>query len=226
MIRLGSPGAAPGSVPVTEIVARPLPATEWALPVLDDLGRCRALVVGPGLGSSPDTTTSVRRLVAEAAVPMVLDADGLNALGSADEAGRYISSRRAPIVLTPHDGEFARIVGSKPAVDRVAAARSLAHDTRAFVLLKGSTTVVAGPGGEVLLVNSGSTRLATAGTGDVLSGVIGAFLATGIAPLEAAALGAFVHGRAAGRGRAHGLIAGDLPDLIADVLAELAPQPG
>jgi NAD(P)H-hydrate epimerase len=102
----------------------------------------------------------------------------------------------------------------------VAAARFLAERVGAVVLLKGSTTVAAAPDGEALLVTAGSSRLATAGTGDVLSGVVGAFLARGLDPLRAAALAAHVHGRAAARGFAEGLVAGDLPELVASVLSD------
>lgn len=218
MIRLGSPGAAPGSVAFLEAVARPLPAEGWADAVLADLDRCHALVVGPGLGRTPATAAAVRRLVAVAAVPMVLDADGLNALGGVDACAE-LRTRRAPLVLTPHDGEFARLAGAPPGADRIAAVRDLARRAAAVVLLKGSTTVVADPSGDVLVSTSGSARLATAGTGDVLAGVIGAFLARGTEPARAAALGALVHGRAAALGRAEGLVAGDLPELVADVLA-------
>ena len=101
----------------------------------------------------------------------------------------------------------------------MAAARSLAGALGAVVLVKGSTTAVAAPDGEAFLVTSGSSRLATAGTGDVLSGVIGAFLARGVDPLRAAALAAHVHGRAAGLGFAEGLVAGDLPELVAIVIS-------
>ena len=101
----------------------------------------------------------------------------------------------------------------------MAAARSLAGALGAVVLVKGSTTAVAAPDGQAFLVTSGSSRLATAGTGDVLSGVIGAFLARGVDPLRAAALGAHVHGLAAGLGLAEGLVAGDLPALVAIVLS-------
>lgn len=221
MVRLGSPGAEPGAVDVTEVVARPLPAGDWVLPLLDDLGRCRSLVVGPGLGTAADTAISVRRVVSESAVPTVVDADALSALGSADEAARLIAARRAPVVLTPHEGEYARLMGARPERDRCAAARQLAQRTRAVALVKGATTVVASPSGAILLVTAGSTRLSTAGTGDVLSGIIGAFLARGVPAHEAAALAAHVHGRAASRGRAFGLVAGDLPELVADVLTDL-----
>jgi ADP-dependent NAD(P)H-hydrate dehydratase / NAD(P)H-hydrate epimerase len=219
MVRLGVPGADPSDLPASEAVARILPADQWALPVLDDLSRCRALVLGPGLGTSPAATAAVRRLVVDVPVPMVLDADGLNALGTVDEAAPLFARRRHPVVLTPHDGEFACLVGARPGHDRVGAALELAERLRAHVLLKGSTTVIAAPSGEVLLAASGSSRLATAGTGDVLSGVIGAFLARGMEPARAAALAAHVHGRAAGRGSSVGLVAGDLPDLISHELS-------
>ncbi|HUY30716.1 MAG TPA: NAD(P)H-hydrate dehydratase [Acidimicrobiales bacterium] len=226
MVRLASPGVAPGTVPVVEAVSRGLPAEHWAAPVLDDLGRCRALVVGPGLGATPETAAALRRLVAEASVPTVVDADGLNVLGGVDELARLVAARRAPLVLTPHDGEYARLVGTRPSHDRVAAARELAARTRATVLLKGATTIVASPSGAVLLATSGSSRLSTAGTGDVLAGVVGALLARGLAPHLAAALGAHVHGRAAARGHAEGLVAGDLPLLVARILSELAAAGG
>ena len=125
------------------------------------------------------------------------------------------------MVLTPHDGEYERLVGSAPGPDRVAAARRLAARSGAVVLLKGPTTAVADPSGRVLLATAGTPALASAGTGDVLSGVIGAFLARGVPPLEAAALGAHVHGRAGALGHTAGLVAGDLPDLVARVLDAL-----
>jgi NAD(P)H-hydrate epimerase len=109
-------------------------------------------------------------------------------------------------------------------VDRIGDVRALAARTGAVVLLKGPTTVVAAPDGRVLLAAAGSPRLATAGSGDVLSGIIGAFLARGVDPLLAAALGAHVHGRAASLGRPEGLLAGDLPELVADVLSAAAVE--
>jgi NAD(P)H-hydrate epimerase len=224
MLRLGSPGAMPGSVPVTEAVARALPAEGWAPAVLEETPRCHALVVGPGLGTSAATRESVAALVRGADLPLVLDADGLNALGLIGEDGGILATRSAPTVLTPHDGEFARLAGGPPGEDRIAAARELARRSHAVVLLKGSTTIVADPGGDVLLAAAGSSRLATAGTGDVLSGVIGAFLARGVPPLRAAALAAHVHGRAAGAGRSQGLLAGDLPALVATVLSDFADR--
>jgi NAD(P)H-hydrate epimerase len=201
---------------VTEAVARALPLSGYEDAVLSELERCHVLVLGPGLGLAPETSAAVRRLVAESPVPVVLDADGLNALGRLD---RSIRERRSPLVLTPHDGEFARLAGAPPHANRIESARELAALAGAVVLLKGATTVVADPGGAVQLVTAGSPALATAGTGDVLSGIIGAFVARGLPPFSAAALAAHAHGLAARRGFAEGLVAGDLPGLVAAVLS-------
>jgi NAD(P)H-hydrate epimerase len=220
MVRLGIPAAEPGDLPRGSAVARVLPGEGFDASVLEDLDRFKALVVGPGLGTSSPTSEAVRRLVAAARVPTVVDADGLTALGDVAVAAGVIGSRHgAPVILTPHDGEFARMVGRPPGPDRAGDVRDLAKRVGAVVLLKGSTTVVASPDGAVLLAASGSSRLATAGSGDVLSGVIGAFLARGLDCALAGALGAHVHGLAAGLGRAEGLVAEDLPDLVSDVLS-------
>jgi NAD(P)H-hydrate epimerase len=124
------------------------------------------------------------------------------------------------MVITPHEGEYGSLFGARPGPDRLADVRQAAATTGAIVLLKGSTTIVAHPDGRALLAASGSARLATAGTGDVLSGVIGALIARGVDAFNAAGLGAHVHGRAAGLGSAEGLVAGDLPDLVARWLSE------
>jgi hydroxyethylthiazole kinase-like uncharacterized protein yjeF len=150
-----------------------------------------------------------------ATIPVVVDADGLNALAPAEVLGRAVAGRSSPVVITPHDGEYERLFGAAPGADRLAAARVAAAETGAIVLLKGSTTVVGAPDGRALFVAAGSSRLATAGTGDVLSGVIGAFLGRGMPAFEAAGLAAHVHGRAAGLGLPEGLVAGDLPGLVA-----------
>ncbi|GAC1540117.1 MAG: bifunctional ADP-dependent NAD(P)H-hydrate dehydratase/NAD(P)H-hydrate epimerase [Acidimicrobiales bacterium] len=220
MVRVGTPGLSAGEHPPGEAVAVGLPEHGWEERVASDLERFKALVIGPGLGRSEELAASVRALVGSAVagratIPTVVDADGLYALG---RPGRLRADGDAPMVLTPHDGEFARLVGHAPGADRIAEVRALAVTTGATVLLKGPTTVVADPGGRVLLCASGDARLATAGTGDVLSGIVGAFLAAGLGGLEAAALGAHVHGLAARRGAPVGLVAGDLPDLIPSVL--------
>jgi ADP-dependent NAD(P)H-hydrate dehydratase / NAD(P)H-hydrate epimerase len=131
-----------------------------------------------------------------------------------------LSTRRAgSTVLTPHDGEYEILVGRRPGPDRIEAARHLATLSGCVVLLKGSTTVVADASGRVEIVSIGDDRLATAGTGDVLSGIIGSFLAQGLGAFDAAACGAFVHGLAASRGSRIGLIATDLPTLVSELLS-------
>jgi len=211
MVRLAVPGASgPGPWPV-EAVRLAVPAAGWADDVLGVVDRARAVVVGPGLGRDEATLAEVRRLVDRSPVPVVADADALYALAGSSWIG-------PTVVLTPHDGEYARFAGGLPGPDRIAAARRLHEQTGATVLVKGSLTAVAGSGA-VLLSAAGSTRLATAGTGDVLSGVIGAFLARGVPAAAAAALGAHVHGRAAGLGAAEGLVAPDLPLLVSTWLS-------
>jgi ADP-dependent NAD(P)H-hydrate dehydratase / NAD(P)H-hydrate epimerase len=228
MVRLGVPGTA-GSPDVgrwpTEAVRVALPEHGWAGEVLEVLARCRALVIGPGLGRAPGTVEDVRSVVARSPVPVVVDADALFALGDA-ASGRSVVEGDRPVVVTPHDGEYARLLGGAPGPDRVAAARRLAAALGVVALVKGSLTAVSSPSGEVVLSAAGSPRLATAGTGDVLSGVVGAFLARGMAPLEAAAVAAHVHGRAASDGPAEGLVAGDLPGLVSALLSRaLGPGP-
>ncbi len=220
MVRLGVPGADLGDLPVAEAVGVALPAEGWAAAALEVAERCHAVVVGPGLGRSPSTAGDVARLLAGATVPVVVDADGLFALG---RLGGAPLATGAPAVLTPHDGEFERLLGAPPGADRIAAARTLAEAAGAVALLKGPTTAVAGPDGQVLLSASGTPRLATAGTGDVLSGVIAALAARGVPAHASAALGAHVHGRAAELGAPEGLVAGDLPELVSEVLS--TPRP-
>ena len=217
MVRLGVPGGRLADLPATEAVGVELPADGWAGDALEVASRCRATVVGPGIGRAKGTGAQVRWLVAHSPTPVVVDADGLSVLGRVDR--RLESS--APVVLTPHDGEYERLVGAMPGPDRVAAARRLASVAGTVVLLKGPTTAVADPWGRVLLATSGTPSLASAGTGDVLSGMIAAFLARGMPPLEAAALAAHVHGRAGSAGHRAGLVAGDVPDLVAGVLDAL-----
>ncbi len=218
-VRLGVPGAALASLPSGETVGVTLPAHRWEGPAAEAAERCRALVTGPGLGRSEDVGPSVAALLRQVVVPAVVDADGINALGSVVGLHDAVQGRASATVVTPHEGEFARLTGGPPGDDRLAAVRSLAAASGAVVLLKGSTTVVGAPDGRAWFVTSGSPRLATAGTGDVLSGVIGAFLACGVPAAEAAALAAHVHGRAAQLGPAVGLVAGDLPDLVSHWLS-------
>jgi hydroxyethylthiazole kinase-like uncharacterized protein yjeF len=222
MVRLGIPGADVGDTPASEAVSVALPQEGWADEALTQAERCQVVVVGPGIGRDDSTATDLRRLVDRSPVPVVVDADGLYALGQLDTT----VSSTSTVVLTPHDGEYRRLLGEPPGPDRIAAARRLAEKAGAVALVKGTTTAVSEPDGRVVLGLAGTPALATAGTGDVLSGVIGAFVARGVAPLEAAGLAAHVHGRAAAEGATEGLVAGDLPKLVSDVLSRARASKG
>lgn len=219
MVRLATPGLVDDPNRPTEAVGLRLPDDGWAEAVSRELHRFRALVVGPGLGTSMATQGGVRLLLGSAPVAAVVDGDALTAIGR-DLA--VVRDRVAATVLTPHDGEYARLTGSPPGPDRLGAARALAAEAGVVVLLKGPTTVVADPVGTVRIVTSGDERLATAGTGDVLAGCIAALLARGVPSLDAAAAGAWLHGRAGAHGPRHGLVASDLLDLLPLALAEVS----
>lgn len=222
MVMLSTPGL-DADAPV-EVVDRRVAPFDWAEAVLDDLYRFHALVMGPGLGREEYTVPSVVRTVLESVVPVVIDGDGLFALSWNDEGTpAFLREREVPTVLTPHDGEYGLLTGSRPGVDRVAAARQLVELSGAVVLLKGPTTVVAAPDGRTLLVTNGDERLATAGTGDVLAGIIGALLARGVPAVEAAAGGAWLHADAAARLGGPGLVAGDLIGALPAALTDCRP---
>ncbi len=167
-----------------EVIASPTPAAT---------GRVQAWVVGPGLGTE-ETGAAALWFALETDLPVLVDADGLTILAAHPD---LVANRIAPTLLTPHAGEFARLAGAPPGDDRVGATRKLADALGATVLLKGNVTVIAEPGGPVYLNPAGQSWAATAGSGDVLSGMIGALLAAGLPAAEAAAAGAFVHARAA-----------------------------
>ena len=154
-------------------------------------GRVQAWVIGPGLGTDEEAAGLVAEVLT-GDVPVLVDADGLTVLSRSPE---LLRDRTAPTVLTPHDREFERLFGAVGG-DRVDAARRAAADSGAVVLLKGQATIVAEPAGRVRINPTGSHWLATAGTGDVLSGLAGALLAAGLDPLDAAAAAAYVHGMA------------------------------
>jgi NAD(P)H-hydrate epimerase len=220
-VRLSTPGGAVGGHHVpAEVVETALPRTGWWSEMAEDLDRFAAVVVGNGLGVDADQADDVRSLVAGASCPVVVDADGLTLLG--ERAAEVCHDR---VVLTPHDGEFARLAGSPPGSDRFASVRSLAARVGAVVLLKGPCTIVAHPDGRTLASVSGDARLATAGTGDVLAGVVGALCARGMDPFRAAAAAAVLHGEAANLGPADGLVAGDLPDLLPTALDAASDGP-
>ena len=154
-------------------------------------GRVQAWVVGPGLGTDDTAAAAVEAVLAQD-VPVLVDADGLTVCAQHPE---WLRRRTAPTLLTPHDREFERF-GAPVTVDRIGSARRLAAELGVTVLLKGDATVVTGPDGPARVNGTGSPALATAGSGDVLSGACGALLAQGLDPLDAGSVGAHVHGRA------------------------------
>jgi hydroxyethylthiazole kinase-like uncharacterized protein yjeF len=192
-------------------------------PKVADAGRVQAWVCGSGLGTDEGARTELRSVLATS-LPVLLDADALTLLVDGQHADDL--RRDAPLVVTPHDGEFARLAGEAPGADRVNAACRLAAWLNAVVLLKGDRTIVATPAGEAWVNPTGSPALATAGSGDVLAGLLGSLLAAGLAPQRAAVAAAYVHGlagrRAAGSGPA---TSADVAAALRPVLAELLSRP-
>ena len=234
---------------VREAVRFALPAQRWSEAVLQASSKFHSLVVGPGLTACEETRQSVQQLLASDAVlsgrlAVVIDGGALEALGqelletplktaplkaapqqaasSPNDVQAQQSFAGPQVVLTPHDREYAYLCGSPPEADRIKASRELAAAMGTVVLLKGPTTIVSHPDGSVLLSAAGDQRLATAGTGDVLAGIIGALLAQGLDAFHAAALGAELHGRAARLGSANGLLASDICDLLPQALQKLS----
>jgi NAD(P)H-hydrate epimerase len=207
----------------------PLPDADGSLEpagvdaVLERAASSGALVLGPGIGRRPGAFELARGLASEARLPLLLDADGLNAHAGSLPA---LAARTAPTVLTPHAGELARLLESDSktvAAHRLKSVRTAAAEANAIVVLKGDDTLVAQPDGRVGVSRGGAPALATAGTGDVLSGVIGAYLAKGMNPFHAACAGVLVHA-AAGRLAAHrigeeGVIAGDVIEALPHAFA-------
>ena len=159
--------------------------------------RFNAVVLGPGIGLSAGTKIFIQRMIELYPLPMVVDADALNALS---ESLPILLKAPAPRILTPHAGEMSRLLQlNKKTIltkDRKKIALDLATKYRCIVLLKGPRTIIAAPDGNYIINKTGNCGMATAGTGDVLSGMIGALLAQGLSPFQAAVLGAREHGRA------------------------------
>lgn len=181
-----------------------------AAPRVADAGRVQAWVCGSGLGTDDGARTELRSVLASS-LPVLLDADALTLLVDGKHAEDL--RRDAPLVITPHDGEFHRLAGEAPGADRVAAACRLAAWINAVVLLKGDRTIVATPAGDVWVNPTGSSALATAGSGDVLAGLLGSLLAAGLPPERAAVTAAYLHGLAGRRAAEDGPVTS--PDVAA-----------
>ena len=189
------------AVKCDEAMAFPLPDCHEE--ILARAGGCDVALVGPGLGRRPETERLVLRLLGELDIPVVLDADGINALSGHIDV---LDKRAAPTVLTPHEGEFQRLTGcALPVADRLAAARDFAVAHRCVLVLKGSHTVTAAPSGETWVCGAGNPGMAKGGSGDVLAGMVCALLgqphlrAVYGSPGELAALGVYLHARAGDR---------------------------
>lgn len=233
MVHCASPASA---VPVlgaklTEVVLHPLPETksgsaalsgsEW---LLSKAATCQALCIGPGLSHDDETSALVRRMVTKSPVPVVLDADGINAFkGKSNE----LASRAAPLLITPHAGEWARLFAEMPKspVEIVEELRKKAAEYSMTILYKGNPTIIAAPDGAVLLSPYGNSGMATAGSGDVLSGIITSLVAQGCTVTDAAILGAYLHGKAGDAAAQelgeYSMIAGDIERNIYKAIQKL-----
>lgn len=220
-------------VKLTEVMTLPLPddgeghlaegAAEVVLKALDSFD---VLALGPGLGTWPGTVAAVRKLVAEAPRPLVLDADGLNGLVGST---RVLEKRQGPTVITPHPGELGRLLGRSGAevqADRLGSSLEASSRFRCPVVLKGANTVIAEPGGRAYFHPLALPELATAGSGDVLTGCLAALVAQGLDVLSAALCAVMVHGKAAQLASSvvggKGMLAGDVISHLPLALAGLA----
>ena len=200
--------------------------TQDSLGVFEEvIERADALAVGPGLGQGDSQRGLVESVLDDVSIPVVLDADGLNVLGKHTES---LSGRSQPVVITPHPAELARLLEISTEdvqADRMGAARKAAAEFGCVVLLKGFRTVIAKPDGTVIVNPTGGPELATAGTGDVLTGVVAALLAAGLGDFEAAWVGAFIHGKAGSIASSYlgssGVLAGDVAEALPEALLSL-----
>ena len=185
------------AVKLNEAIVFPLPDEDGklstaAIPeILERLPQMDAVLIGPGLGQSNDTLAVVSMVLKAAQSPVVLDADGINLIAAHKD---IVRGRTNPTILTPHAGEFARLGGSMD-VDRLLAAEAMARELGSILLLKGHRTVVS-DGSTTYINTTGNPGMAVGGSGDVLAGIITAFVGQGVDPLQAAACGAWVHGAA------------------------------
>jgi NAD(P)H-hydrate epimerase len=190
-------------VKLTEPITIPLPTKFEGLPdtgmldgILEKSAHVNSLAIGPGLGRTEGARNLTREIYARTVLPLVLDADGVNAFQG---AVNLLKKRDAPAILTPHPGELASLLGmgvQEIQKRRISVARGFARDYNVILVLKGARTVIASPSGDVFINRTGDTALSKGGSGDLLTGLIGGFLAQGVMPLKAAILGVYLHGLA------------------------------
>lgn len=218
----------------TEAVSLPMPeedgrfAARAAYEILDKMRDVDAVVLGPGLGVSSHTVSLVSKVITTSRVPVLVDADALNCVAKNIS---ILKKAKAPITLTPHPGEMARMTGSTLKAiqeSRLDSARSFAKEHGVVLLLKGSDTITASPDGHVFINSTGNPGMATAGSGDVLSGIAGALLAEGMEPVRAAACAAFIHGaagdKAAEKRGTRSMTASDIINGISETLKSIETE--
>ncbi|MGI5912295.1 MAG: NAD(P)H-hydrate dehydratase [Syntrophomonadaceae bacterium] len=196
-----------------------------ALPAIENLlGTVSVCAIGPGMSRYREATAIVRFVLERAGIPVVIDADGLNAL---QDNIAILKGRQIPIVLTPHPGEMARLTGKtieEIQSNRLEVARKFACEWGVTLVLKGNKTVIANPSGEAFINITGNPGMATGGSGDVLCGIITGLIAQGLKPQDAAFIGVYLHGLAGDKAAEvkgeRGLIAGDLIDFLPEVIRQ------
>lgn len=217
---------------VTEVMTIPMPETAERSfsknavgKALELIARCDAVAIGPGLGRNPETVEFIHKLLPEIEIPMVIDADGLNAIA---EDVSVFAKLKAPLVITPHPGEMSRLTGTTTQIvqsNRLSAALDTAKRFGSVLVLKGAGTVISSPDGQAWINSTGSPAMASGGTGDVLTGSIVGLLAQGLSPLDAAICSVYIHGRAgeiaAEEIGESGVAATDLLPLLTRVMKEL-----
>ncbi|MBC7332055.1 MAG: NAD(P)H-hydrate dehydratase [Synergistetes bacterium] len=218
-------------VKLTEVITIPVSDSDGAfdikslLDLKEHIERCDVVILGPGIGTSLPTKLFVHSLLEELEKPIVIDADGLNCLvGSEDLFKRY----KGEAVITPHPGEMARLIGKSTSYvqeNRLDVAEKFSSETGVIVVLKGARTIISSPDGRTYINPTGNPGMATGGTGDVLTGMIGGLIAQGLTPLEASCAGVFLHGLtgdivASKKGELP-LIASDLLDFLPEALKEV-----
>jgi NAD(P)H-hydrate epimerase len=186
------------------------------------------IAIGPGIGVSHDTEKVVLELIRRSSIPLVIDADGINSIAFSAERralSEIFRKAKAPIILTPHPGEMSRLLKQSAAKDRMNTAMSFSKEAGTYLVLKGVPTVVAEPEGRAFINTTGNPGMATAGSGDVLTGIIASLLGQSLNPVNASLLGVYIHGfagdmAAKGKGE-HSLIATDIIDSLPDAFVQL-----
>jgi len=218
---------------LTEVMTKPLPdVKKRGCLALRGMGEIRqqiewadAVAVGPGIGTHHETVELVQRLAVQVKKPMVIDADGLNCLAKNRD---ILKQHQGPLVISPHHGEFSRLSGIETtsiADDRLRLASSFAAEFNLTLILKGAPSIIADPSGRIFINNSGNEGMATAGSGDVLTGAIGGFLAQGMTAIDSAVLATYLHGLAGDSAAetfgSRSMIAGDILENMSEAILEL-----